>query len=304
MPVDAYPVVEVLPEWVLEPEVLGSKRKFWYRTANEKPPWLFKYVQESTGQHWAEKIAAEVASCMGVLHAAVELAQFQQERGSVTESFARDGRNLFHGNQLLASRVVGYDPERKYRQSDHTVSNIFLALDSTFSNPEGQKRAKLCLADFLVLDALIGNTDRHHENWGILRRRVGRGWTGMVAPSFDHASSLGRELRDTGPGKTREALMRDDRLRGYAEGGRGGVYWSNEDARGPSPLELVRRATPAWPDLFGPALIKLDKVDRPVLEDVVERVPADWMSPMARTFAIELMCYNWKELRKVRTNGR
>ncbi len=64
------------------------------------------------------------------------------------------------------------------------------------------------LASYLVLDALIGNTDRHHENWGFLgqvlvnidevseaARLVKQGGYD-IAPSFDHASSLGRELPD------------------------------------------------------------------------------------------------------------
>ena len=43
------------------------------------------------------------------------------------------------------------------------------------------------------LHALIGNTDRHAENWGLiitLEKRI------YLAPTFDHASSLGRELTD------------------------------------------------------------------------------------------------------------
>lgn len=63
-----------------------------------------------------------------------------------------------------------------------------------------------------MLDAVIGNTDRHHENWGILRKRVGDRWQGMVAPTFDHASSLGRELRDEGDGKSRRQILRQKQI--------------------------------------------------------------------------------------------
>lgn len=54
-----YPVIEVQPEWVLEPEAMGSKEKFWYRArVTQDCDWLFKYPKEGTGQHWAEKVAA------------------------------------------------------------------------------------------------------------------------------------------------------------------------------------------------------------------------------------------------------
>lgn len=107
---EPYSIFEIQPGWVLEPEGMGSKEKFWYRVKDEEPEWLFKFPQPNTGQHWAEKIAAEVAACLEILHARVELAIFQGTRGSATETFARDGRDLFHGNQMLAGKVLGYDP--------------------------------------------------------------------------------------------------------------------------------------------------------------------------------------------------
>ena len=44
-------------------------------------------------------------------------------------------------------------------------------------------------AGYLVFDAWIANTDRHHENWGVLIDR--RDGSSRLAPSFDHGSSLG-----------------------------------------------------------------------------------------------------------------
>ena len=82
---DLYPILEVQPEWVLEPEDLGSKPKFWYCGPEHGENWLFKYPQANTGQHWAEKIAAEVADLVDIPHAKVELAVFAGERGSVTD---------------------------------------------------------------------------------------------------------------------------------------------------------------------------------------------------------------------------
>lgn len=297
---EAYTIFEIKPEWVLEPEAMGSKDKFWYRAKEGEAEWLFKFPQPKTGQHWAEKIAAEVAACMEIFHAVVELAVFQGTRGSATESFARDGRNLFHGNQILAGKVLGYNPHKEFRQSDHTLANIFLALERTFTKPEAAHRAKTTLASFLVLDAVIGNTDRHHENWGILRKQVADRWQGSVAPTFDHASSLGRELLDEGQGKCRKRLLAEKGVAQYSEKAPGAIYWEKQDKSGLSPLELVRRATFWQPEVFKPGLARIGKLERRLLESIVARVPADWMSPLAREFAVALMCYNVQELCKIR----
>jgi len=122
MPGEPYPIIKVEPHWVLEPEAMGSKDKFWYRKpGTTEADWLFKYPQPNTGQHWAEKIAAEVAAKLGVFHAVVELAIFQNERGSATESFAREGRELVHGNQALQGKVLGYNPGGTFHHSSHTL---------------------------------------------------------------------------------------------------------------------------------------------------------------------------------------
>ena len=105
-----YPIVEVQQSQVLDPEDMGSKSKIWCRIEGREGKWLFKYPRENTGEHWAEKIAAAVAEHLGIPHGAVELAVFNHSRGSVTESFIDEGQGLFHGNQVLAGAVLGYDP--------------------------------------------------------------------------------------------------------------------------------------------------------------------------------------------------
>ena len=84
---------------------------------------------------------------MDILHARVELALFQEVQGSATESFAREGRELLHGNQILAGHALGYEPNQRFRQSDHTLANIFLALERVFLSPDRARRAKEQLAE-------------------------------------------------------------------------------------------------------------------------------------------------------------
>ncbi len=292
---DPYRIVEVKPEWVIDWEDMGTKTKFWYRDPDDDANWLFKYPRPNTGEHWAEKIAAEVASVLGIRHAKVELAQFEGDYGSVTESFARSGRALYHGNQMLKWIVSGYEPKRRFRQSQHTLANIFEGMDRVFIRPEAAIRAKSTIASYIVLDSLIGNTDRHHENWGLLFRREGDGKKGFVAPSFDHASSLGREL----PDERRDRFLKGNGVGGYAEKGRGAIYWSEEERRAPSPLELVRRAVRDYSDFFRPVLLKLAEIDESIFSKIVRRIPPDWMTSSAREFAVKLLCYNYRQLKEI-----
>ena len=197
MPPDSFLIKEIQLAWVLQPEDMGGKRKFWYRQPEEDDiPWLFKYPRGGSGEHWAEKIAAEVAGLIEITCAPVQLATFQGVMGSSSRSFLTENQQLFHGNQVLARIMADYDLSRRFNQSNHTLANIRIACDQLFVDHDGATAVFAQFAEFLVLDALIGNTDRHHENWGIVVQQGENGWEGYLAPSFDHASSLGRELRD------------------------------------------------------------------------------------------------------------
>ena len=289
---EPYPVVDV--KEAIDPEAMGSKEKFWCLVAERRDKWLFKYPRKNSGEHWAEKIAAEVAGRLGVPHCSVELAIFDGNPGTASQSFVDESRGqvLVHGNQALDETVSEYDRERRFRQSNHTLENIWLALERETDDAEESKRQ---FAEYVVLDAVIGNTDRHHENWGIVRTGISPGWTRTLSPAFDHASSLGRELSD----EKRMRRLTEKSIDGYLGRGRGGIYWSSSDERAPSPLELVRLAARGEPDLFRPAISRIENLDDDSLREIVNRVPDDWMSSAAREFAIAIMRYTIETMREM-----
>ena len=292
---EPYRVVDVEeaidPKGADDQESRGTRKKFWYRDRESESTRLFKYPRENTGEHWAEKIAAEVAGLLGIPCSRVDLAVYNRTRGTVSDSFVDKGWKLVHGNQALAGTVFGYDTEKKrFRQSDHTLENIWRALERGTDDAEESKRQ---FAEYVVLDAVIGNTDRHHENWGILQTWADEGLMGRLAPSFDHASSLGREISD----EKRNQRLTENSIGHYAHRGRGGIYWSNSDKRAPSPLELVRLAACNEPDIFRPAVSRLEKLDDDSLRELVNRVPDGWITPAARKFAVALMRYTIHTMR-------
>lgn len=94
---------------------------------------------------------------------------------------------------------------------------------------------------YLVFDALVGNTDRHHQNWGVLwdRRALSENptrFTFQLAPTFDHGSSLGRELTD----EARERHLREGTMERYIHKGRGGIFEHAQAKHGMSPMALAR----------------------------------------------------------------
>ena len=290
-----YLVVAVKQSWIVRAEEMGSRDKFWYQVSRCGPEWLFKCPRDGTGEHWAEKISSELAELLGIEHATTELAAFQGKRGSASKSFVSAGGRMTHGNQLLERNLEGYDARGTFNQTDHSLDNIWDTIESVFENPQQIKKAKLRISECLVLDALIGNTDRHHENWGVLERRVNDRLEPIIAPSYDHASALGRELLDA----KRDTRLATGGVGRYVERGRGGIHWPRDSSSAPSPLELVRRAARAYPEDLLPAIARVKALNDIAVSDIVSRVPSDWMTGSAREFATTMICYCMSELRKL-----
>ena len=106
---------------------------------------------------------------------------------------------------------------------------------------------------------------------------------------------FGRELQD----KRRTMYLNDGRVGWYVERGRGGVYWSEAESHGPSPLELVRRASRSYPELFKPALGRLKHIDGEAFSRLVGRLPEGWMTRPARKFATALVSYSHQQLKEL-----
>jgi hypothetical protein len=291
--VGLFPILEVQPEEVLDDESLGTKPKFWF--IRDEQRWLFKEARENTGEDWSEKLAAEIAARLGIPAAAVELASFQGKAGSASLSFLHHDRhtlNLIHGNEILAGQVFGYDKDKRQRQSDHTLKNIEFAIGRLFPAAEDRQTVLARLAAYLVLDGLIGNVDRHHENWGLLARFTERGWEIEVAPTFDHASSLGRELRD----ERRRTILENRNIERYVRKGTGGIYLGSEDPHGANPLRLVEFGARRFPQYFLAALQNLKAVPVQDLLALVDRVPDNRMSDPARSFTKAFLTYTHASL--------
>ena len=239
---DRYFVVPVsLP--AREMEHRGSRRKYWILGQDGKTDWLLKFPRPGTGEHWAEKVAAEVGGLIGVNTARVELARAGDHLATVCQSFISGDDALddddgpvttwFHGSEFLDQAMGGYDINRIRPNRGHNVKNIVRCV-LEFSGHGGLNPMRWGwifedLASYVLLDGLIGNTDRHHENW-MVAYTIDAGSVGFfVAPSFDHASSLGRELRDS---RREQYLSSPTGVLDYIRRGRGGVFVDDSRTEG------------------------------------------------------------------------
>lgn len=269
------------------PEQMGTKAKFWF----DRNRRLFKEGRPGTGENWAEVVAAELADLLGLPHARYSLAEYEERRGVVTESFVPPGARLILGNELIgfAARET---INRHTRREAHTIRRLgsllnlpSIALPAGWDSPRPTFNAADVMSGYLLLDALIANQDRHEENWGFINSRGAI----YLAPTFDHASSLGRNETDQRRMQKLAANRPDHGMLGYARRARVPIYDSSGQLESCAAFSALARASPDRGQYWR---AQLEQIDSGVFTEVLNRVPAGWITEPARSFAAELLKVN------------
>lgn len=295
-----FPVIQISDDAEIL-EQLGTKKKFWYRQGR----FLFKEGRAGTGENWAEVVAATIAAQLGLPHATYELAQSGESKGVSTPNFVpRDGR-LVLGNELINPTGVsaGAKPSRDDRRGAYVVRRVHALLGLSavktpynWSKPAQVNGAAGVMAGYLLLDALIGNQDRHEENWGlvVLPRSPSAEGGLYLAPTFDHASSLGRNESDVARQAKLNASDPRHSVEGFAR--RAVSQFYDADGRRMRTLDaflefarLEHSSAEYW-------VAQLSRMGEVSFRLFLDRVPADWISEPAREFAVQMLQVNRRRL--------
>lgn len=283
---------------------MGTREKFWTEHAGERH--LVKYPRRESGEDWAEKVAAEIADALGLPHAEYELAIADSINATISRKFHPEHLELVTGDALLRELVQGYPGTiSKFKISKHTVSAVIETLlrlkvrpPLGWSPPAGIREAPEVFVGYLMLDALIANTDRHHQNWGVVTEtpQPGKHGVNYLAPTFDHASCLGCHESE---GRKAARLTRQDpkfTIETYCERARSRLYSDPSDTKALHIIAAFEESAREYPKAAGLWLSRLATLGDEELGKIVKRVPSDRITGRSRDFAEELLRVNTKRL--------
>jgi hypothetical protein len=169
-----------------------------------KPDWRYMFKRSANRypeQFWAEIIAYEISTLLEIpappCYAAYDSSNGQC--GALSAWFYKEGKESFYSaGNFFHKRIPDFDREKG------TQHNIIDA--DEFNNRVLGKVQIFEFWSMILFDVIIGNTDRHQDNWGhllhavklsksVARRRGEKfdiKW--KFAPWFDNGTSLGHEL--------------------------------------------------------------------------------------------------------------
>lgn len=295
--------VDVSSWEVVREETSGAEPKWWLREPGTKNDWLFKAVTVKEGhvhgEDWAEKAASHLAGLVGIPCAQVNMATLVnkdaqvESRGSISLNLAPPFFDLLEG-RLLLERFPEYvhQPGRRGGHPGHSLENILTVLTDALPPPglllSFDAHAFDVFAGYLMFDAWIANTDRHDNNWSILRHATDPDRPIYLCGSYDHASSLGFGVLDA---KRVSRLAVPGGMEKWCEKGRASCFEHRTGQPIPTLVSIAKQALEmASPPARDHWLAKLTQVSDPDVQEIMIGIAG--MSEPARSFALSVLEIN------------
>lgn len=161
----------------------GRSEKIWLQNPDTGQIGLFKFKKDiGTTDHVSECIAYEIAQLLEIPCAKFELGMYCGREGSMSYNIVENSRQiLVEGIYFITLIYPEYNSERFVDVATnrrYSIEMIKKAIEQ-FVPIEG-------FLKMLMFDYLIGNSDRHQNNWAILIKDDEKQW----APLYDNSSSL------------------------------------------------------------------------------------------------------------------
>jgi hypothetical protein len=295
----SYPIIHLAHDEPTQLEQLGTKAKFWF-VDSDNQRMLFKEGRPGTGENWAEKVSCEICHLLDIPHAIYDLAEWKNRKGVLTKSFVPSGGRLVFGNELLSRYIKDYDEGRRFQARQHTVRVVMTLLGTgavkmpmEWVPPNILVDSACVFTGYLMLDALIGNQDRHHENWGLI-------WMPnegvYFAPTFDHASSLGRNELDEVRIEMLNTRDRGRNVESYASRAKSALFSSPAHTKPLMTLDAFHEAAKVRPNAADHWKEKLASIEPHQFRGILDMIPDTEISAPARDFAYRMLTINTQRI--------
>ncbi|MCD7744322.1 MAG: protein kinase [Lachnospiraceae bacterium] len=171
----------------------GRSEKEWICLGMEQIG-LFKYpkIDPATGhettEHISEHIAAQLGTILGVETAKVDIGIRNGRIGSMSYLARRQSETLTEGIGFINRKFPQYNEDSMIDEETGKYYCVDMIIETTKDLLSPQKWIEM-----LIFDALIGNSDRHQNNWGILEEYSGSYEASTKlrrCPLYDNGSSL------------------------------------------------------------------------------------------------------------------
>lgn len=219
-----------------------------YRFLKENSGYLFKLSsQRYIEQYWVEIFAYRLGLGMKVPVPPTFASYNSQtnQSAALIEWYLTENQNSISGGDYCQQYIPNFDRKKGEQHNFETLEQIFSELSK--NSLTIRDTWKDYWAKTLTFDALIGNTDRHQDNWCIIVERDVKNKTDpymSFAPVFDNGTSMGHEILNE-----RFSVFDDPaHLEKYVQKGTHHMKWKLIDSSKAGHLELLKNIANMYPE--------------------------------------------------------
>lgn len=150
----------------------GTRDKKVYLNPEDGELYYFKQSfkkgnRDYTHEFWSEIIASEIGAFLGFTILPYHIAIRNDVVSCISKAMNSNTEELMEGGKYLQAFDPTFNPEETKLRGMYNLDLIVKALE--FFKKENHLRE---LFEIFVFDALIGNSDRHQENWAIINEET------------------------------------------------------------------------------------------------------------------------------------
>lgn len=239
---------------------------------------------------WSEKAVWELTKLLKLPAARYELAKAidgdKEIPGSISIDCSQaENERRYPVEEMLRGTLSKYNFPEDYTISNtiESLAKIKVELPPNYEVPDGIKDGADLLVGIVMLDAWIGNSDRHDRNLEIVKQSDGSVY---LSPAFDNGNSLGATEKQ----ELRESVSVLD----YSQDYNYACFMEGEkDLTGKEALAVAAKIRPEAVKVW---LNQLEKISQKQIKQIFEKIPSDRIKMESALFAQNLLGHNRLEL--------
>ena len=251
------------------PNVKGSRVK--KMVVDNKKQWaFFKYEGDGylVSEACSEKMSYEIAKILEYKCAKIELAKDTEGTLGILNYLFIDIGTAEHIDAVSYLNIHSSERSKYY-----TISNIKKNLD------EIDKKLFDQFIKIMIFDALIGEQDRHEENWGIMKIENKY----ELSPLYDNGCSLLRNFKNSKYAEEYYSGKKD--FDAYIMKSKTLIYKEN-GIQQYKHFELIEFLNKKYHNIVQQEIRKLNKLTDKIIEEIVEKIPDDLLTKKHKQYII------------------
>ena len=247
----------------------GTRRKRQVQDKNGRIA-VFKYEKEEycCSEACSEKLCYEIANVLEYPCARIELARDEEGfLGVLNYDF------VINPTVEHIDIVSFINSQNQNREEYYTISNIKKILDGL------NKELFLGFIRIMIFDALVGETDRHEENWGLTYTKEHY----SISPLYDNGCSLINKFLNEE--YARKYYQNDELFDSYIKKSKTFIYKEDHVHRYRH-FELIQYLGELYPNFVQLELKKLKKLSDEKIEEIVLKIPDELLTDIHKKYII------------------